>query len=99
MKHEVLTEFIDKESGDYFAPGSFYTSEEFERVKELEEKGYIKANDSVSSLNSDDEPTVKELKAKAKELGLEGYSKLSKDELIALIESAEKVGDDNAGEN
>ena len=32
---------------------------------------------------------VKELKAKAKELGLSGYSKFGKDELIAAIEAAQ----------
>lgn len=33
--------------------------------------------------------TIKELKAKCKELGLSGYSRMKEDELIALIESVE----------
>ena len=37
--------------------------------------------------------SVKDLKAKAKELGLEGCSKLSKDDLITAIEAALVVED------
>ncbi len=33
--------------------------------------------------------SVKDLKAKAKELGLEGYSKLKAEELVAVIEAAQ----------
>lgn len=40
----------------------------------------VEESDDLESLS------MKELKAKAKELGLSGYSKLSKDDLIAAIE-------------
>jgi hypothetical protein len=40
------------------------------------------ASQDISSL------TVKELKAKAKDLGISGYSTMKKDELVAIIQKA-----------
>lgn len=47
MKHTILKGFVCKESGIYFAPGSFYMSDDFNRVKELEKLGFVKANEGL----------------------------------------------------
>lgn len=53
MKHKVLKRFRDKESGKVFEPDSFYESEDFNRVKYLDEEGYLKAHKDVASLKED----------------------------------------------
>lgn len=50
MKHIVLKPFVDKESGVYFTPGSFYVCDKLGRVHELDKMGFIKANENTSSL-------------------------------------------------
>ena len=60
MKHKVINDFVCKESSVHYTFGSFFVSDNFQRVKELEEKGFIKANEKVSTLE------VKEKKAPAK---------------------------------
>ena len=68
MNHLVLVDFVCKESDVYFASGSFYESKDLERVKELEEKGFIKANKEVSSLEEKkEEKVVKKTRKKASE--------------------------------
>ncbi len=105
-QYNVKRAFIDKNTGIGYNPTNTFESDDLERVSFLGEQGFIhipdtsEENDTSNDSQDDDGPTVKELKEKAKELGLEGYSKLNKEELIALIESTEnKVGEDNAGEN
>ncbi|MDM5333430.1 Rho termination factor N-terminal domain-containing protein [Ureibacillus composti] len=99
-KYIVTKAFFDKNTGIGYNPENTFESEDLERVSFLGNQGFIHVpGTEVENHDSNDEPTLKDLKVKAKELGLEGYSNLSKDELVALIESAEKVGDDNAGEN
>jgi hypothetical protein len=44
----------------------------------------------------EDERTVEELKAQAKEMGLSGYSKLDKEELSALVDEAAAQGEVSA---
>ena len=58
MKHLVITDFICKESDVYFASGSFFESNNFDRVKALEKQGFIIANEKVATLE------VKETKTK-----------------------------------
>ena len=68
MNHLVLIDFVCKESAVYFAAGSFYESDNFDRVKELEKQGFIKANEKVSSLEKTEEKkTVKRTRKKASE--------------------------------
>ena len=50
MKHLVLIDFVCKESDVYFASGSFYESDNVDRVKELDKQGFIKANEKLSTL-------------------------------------------------
>jgi hypothetical protein len=50
MKHKVLKSFTDKESGVYHAFGSSFSSTSFDRVTELEELGFVKANEKASTL-------------------------------------------------
>ena len=50
MKHLVITDFICKESDVYFSSGSFFESNNFDRVKALEKQGFIIANEKTSTL-------------------------------------------------
>lgn len=106
MNHLVLKKFIDKESGDYFETGSFYISENIERVKELEEKGLIKANENISTLalqsseeneseedeqkNDFEKPSLADLRKVAKELDIKGRSNMDYDELEAAIQDSKE---------
>ena len=68
MNHLVLIDFVCKESDVYFASGSFYESDKFDRVKELEKQGFIKANEKLSALEKQEEKkTVKRTRKKASE--------------------------------
>ena len=68
MNHLVLIDFVCKESDVYFASGSFYESDNFDRVKELEKQGFIKANEKLSALEKQEEKkTVKRTRKKASE--------------------------------
>ena len=58
MKHLVITDFICKESDVYFSSGSFFESNNFDRVKALEKQGFIIANEKTATLE------VKETKTK-----------------------------------
>lgn len=58
----------------------------------------IKAEKSQSS-NSDNGPTVKDLKDKLTELGIEFNKSAKKDELVELLANAEKKADDQEIEN
>ena len=68
MNHLVLVDFVCKESDVYFASGSFYNSMKLDRVKELENLGFIKANEELSTLEKEEEKkTVKRTRKKASE--------------------------------
>ena len=71
----------------YWAPGEIHDAS-VELSTRLIASGKAVAVKEVLDVDSLDleKLTVKELKSVAKELGLEGYSRLSKDELIAAIE-------------
>lgn len=69
MKHLVLIGFIDKESGAYLASGSFYESNNFERVMKIERLGFIKANQNVLTLEvREEKKTVKRTRKKASDV-------------------------------
>ncbi|UUV23844.1 MULTISPECIES: hypothetical protein [Lysinibacillus] len=52
MKHNVAKEFIDKESGVFYAPGSFFISTDYDRVSELNDAGFVEQNNEVESLKA-----------------------------------------------
>ena len=67
MKHKVNKVFTDKESGILFMLGSLYVSNNYERVKELEKQGFIKANEDVESLKIvEKQPTKKKTTTRKK---------------------------------
>ena len=45
---------------------------------------------STGKISDKDGDTLKELKAKAKELGIKGYTKMTEEELKAIIEDSTK---------
>jgi hypothetical protein len=47
MKHGVLKDFFDKNTGEFHAKGSEYETKTTKRAKELQDKGF---------LNSDEQP-------------------------------------------
>ena len=68
MNHLVLIDFVCKESDVYFASGSFFNSNNLDRVKELEKLGFIKANEKSATLEKQEEKkTVKRTRKKASE--------------------------------
>ena len=68
MNHLVLIDFVCKESAVYFAAGSFFNSNNLDRVKELEKLGFIKANEKSATLEKQEEKkTVKRTRKKASE--------------------------------
>ena len=68
MNHLVLIDFVCKESDVYFASGSFFNSNNLDRVKELEKQGFIKANEKSTTLEKQEEKkTVKRARKKASE--------------------------------
>lgn len=67
MEHIILKPFVDKESGVYFTPGSFYICDNFEKVQELEKMGFIKANEMTSSLEKKTTPAKVKTRKKASE--------------------------------
>ena len=59
MKHNVAKEFIDKESGIFYAPGSFFISVDYARVVELKDAGFVEPNNEVESLKAPKRTTRK----------------------------------------
>lgn len=53
MKHRVIKVFTDKESGMFYMLDSFYISDNYERVKELGQLGFIIPNEQVESLKKE----------------------------------------------
>lgn len=51
--YEVVIEFIDKNTNEYYKKGSFYPAPNVKRAKELISKGYLK--DEGISAGDDDE--------------------------------------------
>jgi len=62
MNHLVLIDFVCKESDVYYSSGSFFSSIKIDRVRELEEKGFIKANEELNTLEKQE---VKRTRKKA----------------------------------
>ncbi|WP_369899750.1 Rho termination factor N-terminal domain-containing protein [Bacillus manliponensis] len=99
MKRLVLKAFIDKETHIGYSQGDMYESNDLERIAFLSGEGYIASPSSSSSPVEDTKPDPPqddefvELKAKAKELKIKGYTKMEKDELTQAIEAAEQVGE------
>ncbi len=66
MKHLVLIDFVCKESDVYYASGSFYESDNADRVKELDKIGFLKANEEALEAK-EEKKTVKRTRKKASE--------------------------------
>ena len=62
MNHLVLIDFVCKESDVYYASGSFFSSTKIDRVRELEEKGFIKTYEELNTLEKQE---VKRTRKKA----------------------------------
>jgi hypothetical protein len=71
------------------------TDDDIEAIEEVEPDVETPDDESTSAGGLDD-MTKNDLKAKAKELGLKGYSRLGKEELVAAIQEAQ--GSTNGGE-
>ncbi|MFF5994798.1 Rho termination factor N-terminal domain-containing protein [Lysinibacillus sp. KU-BSD001] len=93
--YRVLKAFIDKVSGKGYNPGSTFKSDDNERVSFLAKKGFIHAS---LAEKKEKELTLTDLKARAKELNISGYTKMERDELVEAIRVAE-VGGGNASKN
>ncbi|MBM7607569.1 hypothetical protein JOD29_000813 [Lysinibacillus composti] len=90
MKYKVLKSFIDSVTGIGFNIGNTFESTDSERVSYLASKGYIyKPEEQKQTKENQDEIVLDELKAKAKELSIKGYTKMSEEELTAAIDAAE----------
>lgn len=66
MKHKVNRIFTDKESSVLHMLDSFYVSNDYERIKELEKQGFIKANEDVESLKVIEKQVAKKPKPRKK---------------------------------
>lgn len=68
MQHKVLNTFHDRESGVLFTPGSFFESENYERVTDLNKQGFIIANQKSFTLkvekSEEDKSKVKRTRQK-----------------------------------
>ena len=60
-KHEVLTTFRDKETGQLILSGSFFNTNDEKRLEDLIERGLVKSNEKASTVKKQE---VKELKSK-----------------------------------
>lgn len=70
--------------------GDVFVVSSQERADKLHKLGFVEDVDQDAPVNQDkplSDYKVDELKEKAKDLGIEGYSSLLKDELVAAIES------------
>lgn len=90
MKHTVLMAFVEKESGSYYMPGSFFISDNEQRIKELAELHVIKPHSDFMQ--------QKDLRAVAKQLKIKGYTKMSDEELEKAIAEHGGEGNDDTGE-
>ena len=85
MKHKVLKSFIDKESLQGYNHGDTYESTNSERIAFLISEGFIHGVISTEDLD------YVELENTAKELGIEKYNKMKKEDLVAAIQEAKKA--------
>lgn len=85
MKHRVLKSFIDKDSLQGYNEGDMYESTNSERITFLITEGFIHGNVATEELD------YVELKNTAKELGIEKYNKMKKEDLIEAIQEAKKA--------
>lgn len=102
MTYIVTTNIIDTKDNDrLYEAGEVYPRADLtvsdNRIKELLEKGVIALEGAEGETTPAEEaapeaepdPSVKELKAKLDELGIQYASRATKDELKALLEGAE----------
>lgn len=52
MKHLVINLFADRESGKLFSSGSYFISEDYERIQCLSSLGFIVPNSKTEDLNT-----------------------------------------------
>lgn len=85
MKVKVIRTFTDKYTKENYKKNAVIdlTKERFEEVNSTSFGLLVEKIEQAKALS---DLTVKELKEKAKDEGLENYSDLKKDELIALLE-------------
>lgn len=89
MKHKVLQSFIDKETLQGYNKGDMYESTNSERIAFLITSGFIHGVVSTEDLD------YVELKNTAKELGIEKYNKMKKEDLVEAIQEAKKAVNTN----
>lgn len=90
MKYNVLKSFIDKDTGIGYNAGNTFESTDSERVSYLSEEGFIKT--AKTQKQQEESPGITpldELKIKAKELGIKGYTEMSEEELTVAIKDVE----------
>lgn len=90
MKYITNYQIIDTEQDNkYYKKNSEYpaknTKVSEERIKELLDKKHIRLNEEYAEVKELKDHTVKELKKKAANAGLEGYADLKKEELVELV--------------
>lgn len=78
MKVKVIKDVTIRHKGERFMKNDKLdvTEQEYEAIKD-----FVAASRAKAEETTEDEPTYEELKAQAKEAKIQGYSKMSKDEL------------------
>lgn len=97
MKYEVINRFRCKNTGAHYRPGHIFESDDQARIAELRSRRKISPKPiAESEPEPKEEPTQKEslsektyneLRAMARESGIEEYGKMNKDQLIEALEN------------